>query len=114
MSEAESLHDEQGGSQLDMRDPVVMQALENVIGTKTLDPGYLHPPPGRIQAVYDEIRRLDRAKLNGAERRQTAKVKVKPKTGADAPASLGNVRRITVTPTATPHPAGHYNWRPAS
>jgi hypothetical protein len=111
-----SVPDERGGSQLDKRDPVVMQALENVVGTETLDPGYLNPPPGRIQAIYDEIRRLDRAKLDEAERRRMAKVEAKPKIDADAPASLGNVCRITVTPTAILPPAlvGHYTDGPAS
>jgi hypothetical protein len=101
---------------LDRRDPVVMQALENVVGTKTTDPGYLHPPLGRIRAIYDEIRRLDRAKLHEAERRRMAKVEAKPTIDTDAPASLDNVGRITAAPTATPPPAhvGHYTDGPAS
>ena len=101
---------------MDKRDPVVMQALENVVGTETMDPGYLNPPPARIQAIYDEIRRLDRAKLEEAERRRVAKVEAKPKIDADAPASLGNVGRITVTPTAPRSAAlvAQYTGGPAS
>jgi hypothetical protein len=98
ISEGNSVPDERGGSQLDKRDPVVMQALENVVGTETMDPGYLNPPPGRIQAVYDEIRRLDRAQLDEAARRRMAKAEVKPKIDADAPASLGKACRIDPRP----------------
>jgi hypothetical protein len=55
-------------SQMDKRDPVVMQAIANVVGAEEKNEGCLCPPPGKTQAIYDEIRRLDRARLE-AERR---------------------------------------------
>ncbi len=55
-------------SQMDKRDPVVMQAIANVIGAENEDEGCLGPPPGKTQAIYDEIRRLDRARLEAEHR----------------------------------------------
>ena len=67
---------------MDKRDPVVMQAIANVIGTRTMDAGCLGPPPGQTQAIYDEIKRLDRVRLE-AEHRRAAEIKPDLKTGID-------------------------------
>jgi hypothetical protein len=67
---------------MDKRDPVVMQAIENVIGRRTMDAGCLGPPPGQTQAIYDEIKRLDRARLE-AEHLGVAKIQPNLKTGID-------------------------------
>jgi hypothetical protein len=61
------------------RDPVVMQAIANVIGAQTIDLGCLGPPPGQTQAIYDEIKRLDRAPLDEAEDRRKAEVEAQQK-----------------------------------
>jgi hypothetical protein len=53
---------------MDKRDPVVMQAIANVVGAGKKDVGCLGPPPGKTQAIYDEIRRLDRAQLESEHR----------------------------------------------
>jgi hypothetical protein len=99
INEGGSLYDGQGGSQMDMRDPVVMQAIANVIGTRAMDAGCLGPPPGQTQAIYDEIKRLDRARLE-AEHRRTVEIQPDLKTG------------IQVAPLpASPSPAGHINGR---
>ena len=68
---------------MDKRDPVVMQAIANVIGTRTIDAGCLGPPPGQTQAIYDEIKRLDRARLE-AEHRRTVEIQPNLKTDNDA------------------------------
>jgi predicted molibdopterin-dependent oxidoreductase YjgC len=41
----------------DKRDVVVIQAITNVTGRREMS-------PDRIQAIYDEIRRLDQARVN--------------------------------------------------
>ena len=64
---------------MDKRDPVVMQAIANVIGAQTKDMGCLGPSPGNAQAIYDEIRRLDRARLDEAEDRRKAEVEAQQK-----------------------------------
>ena len=64
---------------MDKRDPVVMQAIANVIGAQTIDVGCLGPPPGQTQAIYDEIKRLDRARLDEAEDRRKAEVEAQQK-----------------------------------
>ena len=64
---------------MDKRDPVVMQAIANIIGAQTKDMGCLGPPPGNAQAIYDEIRRLDRARLDEAEDRRKAEVEAQQK-----------------------------------
>lgn len=64
---------------MDEHDPVVMQAIANVVrAEKRKDEGCLGPPPGRTKAIYDEIRRLDRARVEG-ERRLTAEVEPQAK-----------------------------------
>ena len=68
---------------MDKRDPVVMQAIANIIGTRTMDAGCLGPPPGQTQAIYDEIKRLDRARLE-AEHRRTVEIQPNLKTDNDA------------------------------
>ena len=67
---------------MDKRDPVVMQAIANVIGTRTMDAGCLGPPPGQTQAIYDEIKRLDRARLE-AEHRRTVEIQADLMTSID-------------------------------
>jgi hypothetical protein len=69
---------------MDKRDPVVMQAIANVIGTRTMDAGCLGPPPGQTQAIYDEIKRLDRVRLE-AEHWRAAEIK-----------PLGSIRMVLV------------------
>jgi hypothetical protein len=78
-NEGDLLDELQGNSQMDKRDPVVMQAITNVIGTQTIDMGCLGPPPGQTQAIYDEIKRLDRARLDEAEDRRKAEVEAQQK-----------------------------------
>ena len=81
---------------MDKRDPVVMQAIANIIGTRTMDAGCLGPPPGQTQAIYDEIKRLDRARLE-AEHRGTVEIQPDLKTENDADmlfASLSMTRSI--------------------
>ena len=82
---------------MDQHDPVVMQAIANVMGTQTFDAGCLGPPPRRTQAIYDEIRRLDLARLDEAECRRTAEIQPNLKTGNNVdvlPASLSMTRSI--------------------
>jgi hypothetical protein len=79
---------------MDKRDPVVMQAIANVVGAEKKDEGCLGPPPGRTQAIYDEIRRLDRARLE-VERRLTAAIEPGPL--AKKP-SRGRQRRSGASP----------------
>ena len=67
---------------MDKRDPVVMQAIANVVGTRPMDAGCLGPPPGQTQAIYDEIKRLDRVQLE-AEHRRAAEIEPDLKTGID-------------------------------
>ena len=74
---------------MDKRDPVVMQAIANVIGAQTVDMGCLGPPPGQTQAIYDEIKRLDRARLDEAEDRRKAEVEAQQEK--DLPVSLRQV-----------------------
>jgi hypothetical protein len=78
-NEGDLLDELQGNSQMDKRDPVVMQAIANVIGAQTIDMGCLGPPPGQTQAIYDEIKRLDRARLDEAEDRRKAEVEAQQK-----------------------------------
>jgi hypothetical protein len=78
-NEGDLLDELQGNSQMDKRDPVVMQAITNVIGAQTIDMGCLGPPPGQTQAIYDEIKRLDRARLDEAEDRRKAEVEAQQK-----------------------------------
>jgi hypothetical protein len=78
-NEGDLLDELQGNSQMDKRDPVVMQAITNVIGAQTIDMGCLGPSPGNAQAIYDEIRRLDRARLDEAEDRRKAEVEAQQK-----------------------------------
>jgi hypothetical protein len=74
--------DGQGGSQMDKRDPIVMQAIANVIGTQTMDAGCPGPQPGQTQAIYDEIKRLDRERLE-AEHRRASEIQPDLKNGID-------------------------------
>jgi hypothetical protein len=39
----------------------------------------LGPPPGQTQAIYDEIKRLDRARVDEAEDRRKAEVEAQQK-----------------------------------
>jgi hypothetical protein len=78
-NEGDLLDELQGNSEMDKRDPVVMQAIANVIGAQTIDMGCLGPPPGQTQAIYDEIKRLDRARLDEAEDRRKAEVEAQQK-----------------------------------
>ena len=80
---------------MDKRDPVVMQAIANVIGTRTIDAGCLGPPPGQTQAIYDEIKRLDRERLE-AEHRRTVEIQPNLKTGNDADVLFAS---LSVTPS---------------
>jgi hypothetical protein len=89
-NEGGSLDDLQGNSQMDKRDPVVMQAIANVIGAQTIDMGCLGPPPGQTQAIYDEIKRLDRARLE-AEHRRTVEIQPNLKTDNDADALFTSI-----------------------
>jgi hypothetical protein len=73
---------------MDRRDPVVMQAIEKVIGTRTVDTGSICPWPQSAQAIYDEVRRLD-LERSKAGRRRTAEVEAQSNTGTD----------VTVQPT---------------
>jgi hypothetical protein len=73
---------------MDNRDPVVMQAIANVIGAQTIDMGCLGPQPGNTQAIYDEIRRLDKAGLDEAEDRRRAEVEAQQKKDASVPPNL--------------------------
>ncbi len=50
----------------DERDAVVLQAIMNVTDRHPVDGWWSASPGDRIQAIYDEIRRLDRARANGA------------------------------------------------
>lgn len=45
------------------RDPVVMQAIANVVNRVPVDDWWAMPSHQRTQAIYDEIRRLDKEAL---------------------------------------------------
>jgi hypothetical protein len=49
----------------DRRDVVVMQAITNVTDGQPMEGWWQVSPGGRTQAIYDEIRRLDQAQVNG-------------------------------------------------
>ena len=91
---------------MDKRDPVVMQAIANVIGAQTKDMGCLGPSPGNAQAIYDEIRRLDRARLDEAEDRRKAEVEAQQKAAEEGPSSLtaaGPTNGRSIGPSANSH-----------
>jgi len=69
---------------MDKRDPVVMQAIKNVIGAQTVDFGCIGPSPGRTQAIYDEIMRLDLERVRGPHR-ETTEVQPNPVIVQPAP-----------------------------
>jgi hypothetical protein len=48
------------------RDAVVLQAITNVTDRRRVDGWWDASPGDRTQAIYDEIRRLDQARANGA------------------------------------------------
>jgi type IV secretory pathway VirJ component len=50
----------------DRRDVVVLQAITNVTDRQRVDGWWVASPGDRTQAIYDEIRRLDRARATGA------------------------------------------------
>ena len=50
----------------DERDGVVLQAITNVTDRQPVDGWWNASPGDRTQAIYDEIRRLDQARANGA------------------------------------------------
>jgi hypothetical protein len=50
----------------DERDGVVLQAITNVADRQPVDGWWDASPGDRTQAIYDEIRRLDQARTNGA------------------------------------------------
>jgi hypothetical protein len=50
----------------DVRDGVVLQAITNVTDRQPVDGWWNASPGDRTQAIYDEIRRLDQARANGA------------------------------------------------
>jgi hypothetical protein len=52
--------------QTDLRDPVVAQAIKNVTGRHHTEDFWVISPHERTQAIYDEINRLDRARMNEA------------------------------------------------
>jgi hypothetical protein len=58
----DSPHDE---ATRDRRDPVVVQAIENVTYNKQMDEWWALSPGVRTHAIYVEIRRLDQAWANG-------------------------------------------------
>jgi hypothetical protein len=58
-----ALRDPQTG---DQRDVVVLQAITNVTDRPPVDGWWDASPGDRTQAIYDEIRRLDQARANGA------------------------------------------------
>jgi hypothetical protein len=52
--------------QSDSTDPVVAQAIENVTSRFRAEDFWTFPPHERTQAIYDEIKRLDRTRTNGS------------------------------------------------
>jgi hypothetical protein len=52
--------------QTDLRDPVVAQAIKNVTGRHEADYFWAFLPRERAQSIYDEVKRLDRARMNEA------------------------------------------------
>jgi hypothetical protein len=50
----------------DRRDGVVLQAITNVTDHQPVEGWWDASPGDRTQAIYDEIRRLDQARANGA------------------------------------------------
>jgi hypothetical protein len=48
------------------RDPVVMQAIDNVAATWPADEHWGYSSRERTQAIYDEIKRLDLARVNAS------------------------------------------------
>ena len=46
-----------------LRDPIVAQAIENVTGRHQTDDFWATSPHQRTKAIYDEIKRLDRAQV---------------------------------------------------
>jgi hypothetical protein len=48
----------------DRRDPVVVQAIANVIAHQPMEDWWALAPGVRTHAIYDEIRRLDQACAN--------------------------------------------------
>ena len=59
------IYDVPGAQTCDRRDVVVMQAITNVTARQPVD-GWWEASGDRIQAIYDEIRRLDQARAIGA------------------------------------------------
>jgi hypothetical protein len=53
-----------GVLQSDLRDPVVVLAIENVTARYHTEDFWVISPHERTQAVYDEINRLDRDRMN--------------------------------------------------
>jgi hypothetical protein len=49
----------------DRPDVVVLQAITNVTDRQPVDGWWDASPGGRTQAIYEEIRRLDQARVNG-------------------------------------------------
>jgi hypothetical protein len=72
---------------MDKRDPVVMQAIKNVIGTQAVDFGCISRSSERTKGIYDEIRRLDLERVQ-SEHRGTAEVETHPNTGTGVAVSL--------------------------
>jgi len=44
---------------MDGHDPAIMQAIRNVADRHSTDDWWALPAPQRVQAIYDEVRRLD-------------------------------------------------------
>jgi hypothetical protein len=59
----DSPHDE---ATRDRRDPVVVQAIDNVASQQQMEEWWALSPGVRTHAIYVEIRRLDRAWANGS------------------------------------------------
>ena len=57
---------------MDGHDPVVMQAIKNVIEKHLIDGWSALPAPQRVQAIYDEIRRLDENRMKAQARAPVA------------------------------------------
>jgi hypothetical protein len=58
---------------MDTCDPVVMKAIKNVTGRKTTELWWEYSLHERTKAIYDEIRRLDGARLKGMLAKRTVK-----------------------------------------
>jgi hypothetical protein len=52
--------------QTDLRDPVVAQAIKNVTGRHQADYYWVFLPHERTQSIYDEVKRLDQARMDEA------------------------------------------------